>query len=166
MISAELARALRTAGLRWTPEPGDRFTIDGGELAGDVFTVSEMTVEVHEHPGGRSFGFNGTTEWALDSVEQEDTLWLPSEHQLRALLRGSFRSLERAASGPSPAGAVADTAAADPFDDELDVLLSLGDGEAYTVTVEFSGEPRRFSAATAPDAYATALLELILRSVA
>jgi hypothetical protein len=77
LISADLARALRTAGLRWTPEPGDRFTIDGGELAGDVFTVSEMTVEVHEHPGGRSFGFNGTTEWALDSVDQEETLWLP-----------------------------------------------------------------------------------------
>ena len=159
MISAELARALRTAGLRWTPEPGDRFTIDGGELAGDVFTVSEMTVEVHEHPGGRSFGFNGTTEWALDSVDQEETLWLPSEHQLRALLRGSFRSLERAVSVPNPADEE------QTLDEELDDLLSLGDAEAYTVVVELGGDVRRFSAATAPDAYATALLELILRSV-
>lgn len=168
MITAELARALRTAGLRWTPEPGDRFTIDGGELAGDVFTVSEMTVEVHDHPGGRSFGFNGTTEWALDSVDQEETLWLPSEHQLRALLRGAFRSLERSVATPADAdieGAAGPTGAATSLDEELEVLLSLGDAEAYTVVVELDGELRRFSAATAPDAYATALLELILRSV-
>lgn len=171
MITAELARALRTAGLRWTPEPGDRFTIDGGELAGDVFTVSEMTVEVHEHPGGRSFGFNGTTEWALDSVDQEETLWLPSEHQLRELLRGAFRSLERSVTAPAGTdGGVGTegTAAAgsnQTLDDELDVLLSLGDAEAYTVVVELGGETRRYSAATAADAYATALLELILRSV-
>lgn len=159
MISADLARALRTAGLRWTPEPGDRFTIDGGELAGDVFTVSEMTVEVHEHPGGRSFGFNGTTEWALDSVDQEETLWLPSEHQLRALLRGSFRSLEREVPAAAPTGS-------EPtLDEELDDLLSLGEAETYTVVVELGGELRRFSAVTASDAYATALLELILRSV-
>jgi len=172
MISPDLARALRTAGLRWTPEPGDRFTIDGGELAGDVFTVSEMTVEVHEHPGGRSFGFNGTTEWALDSVDQEETLWLPSEHQLRALLRGSFRSLERTVTVQDDAATTGqddardeDTGAAPSLDEELDVLLSLGDAEAYTVVVELGGEPHRFSAGTAPDAYATALLELILRSV-
>lgn len=172
MITAELARALRTAGLRWTPEPGDRFTIDGGELAGDVFTVSEMTVEVHEHPGGRSFGFNGTTEWALDSVDQEETLWLPSEHQMRELLRGAFRSLERSVAAPAETddGAGPDDAAGaagseQSLDDELDVLLSLGDAEAYTVVVELGGETRRYSAATAADAYATALLELILRSV-
>lgn len=165
MITAELARALRTAGLRWTPEPGDRFTIDGGELAGDVFTVSEMTVEVHDHPGGRSFGFNGTTEWALDSVDQDETLWLPSEHQLRSLLRGAFRSLERSVATPADPGAAVPAGAAASLDDELDVLLSLGDAEAYTVVVELGGELRRFSAATAPDAYATALLELILRSV-
>ena len=40
-------------------------------------------------------GFNGTTEWALDSVAVEDALWLPREDQLRDLLRGAFRCLDR-----------------------------------------------------------------------
>jgi hypothetical protein len=38
-------------------------------------------------------GFNGTTEWALDSVALDDALWLPHEHQLRHFLAATFRSL-------------------------------------------------------------------------
>ncbi len=93
MISLSLARALRTAGLRWKPASGDRFSIDRPEVSGDVFTVSEMTVEAHSYPTGTILGFNGTTEWALDSVAIEDALWLPREDQLRELLGGTFRSL-------------------------------------------------------------------------
>jgi hypothetical protein len=40
-------------------------------------------------------GFNGTTEWALDSVAADDALWLPREDQLRELLGGTFVSLTR-----------------------------------------------------------------------
>jgi hypothetical protein len=65
----------------------------------DVFVLSDMTVEVHELPQGRVIGFNGTTEWALDSVESEQALWLPRESQLREALAGTFRSLDRAADG-------------------------------------------------------------------
>ncbi|MER3390361.1 MAG: pilus assembly protein CpaE [Microcella sp.] len=94
MISTGLARALRDAGLSWTPRSGDRFHIDRHELDADVFTVSELTIEAHEYPSGTVLGFNGTTEWALDSVDLGDTLWLPHEDQLRDLLRTAFRSLE------------------------------------------------------------------------
>ena len=55
-----------------------------------------MTIEAHEFPTGTILGFNGTTEWALDSVAIEDALWLPREDQLRALLRSSFRALRLA----------------------------------------------------------------------
>lgn len=95
MISTELAMALRDAGLVWHPQSGDRFQLDEPEFEADVFTVSEMTVEPREYPTGRILAFNGTTEWALDSVALEDALWLPHEHQLRELLRGAFRSLRR-----------------------------------------------------------------------
>ncbi|MFD1716910.1 pilus assembly protein CpaE [Georgenia deserti] len=95
MISLELARTLARAGLRWRPASGDRFTIDQPELSGEVFTVSELTVEAHEFPTGTILGFNGTTEWALDSVTLEDTVWLPREDQLRELLGATFRGLER-----------------------------------------------------------------------
>jgi hypothetical protein len=44
-------------------------------------------------------GFNGVTEWALDSVEQSEAVWLPAEHQLRDLLGGLFRSLAAASEG-------------------------------------------------------------------
>lgn len=95
MISIELATALRDAGLRWKPAAGDRFTIPQPELEGQLFTLSEMTIEAHEYPTGTVLGFNGTTEWALDSVAQEDALWMSREDQLRELLGGTFRALVR-----------------------------------------------------------------------
>lgn len=97
MISTELARILREEGLVWHPRSGDRFQLDEPEFEADVFTVSEMTVEPREYSTGRILAFNGTTEWALDSVAQEDALWLPHEHQLREMLRSAFRSLRRLA---------------------------------------------------------------------
>jgi hypothetical protein len=97
MISTELAMALRSGGLVWHPHSGDRFQLDEPEFEADVFTVSEMTIEPREYSTGRILAFNGTTEWALDSVALEDALWLPHEHQLRELLRGAFRALRRLA---------------------------------------------------------------------
>jgi len=97
MISTELAVALRDAGLVWRPASGDRFQLDEPEFEADVFTVSEMTIEPRHYATGAILAFNGTTEWALDSVAQADALWLPREDQLRELLRGSFRRLERLA---------------------------------------------------------------------
>lgn len=98
MISTALARELREAGVRWTPASGDAFQIGLEDFEGDVFTVSDMTIEAHAYPTGTVLGFNGTTEWALDSVALDDALWLPREEQLRELLRNTFRMLERTVS--------------------------------------------------------------------
>lgn len=133
MISFELARALRTAGVRWTPRTGDRFRIEREGFDGDVFTVSDMTIEAHEYPSGTVLGFNGTTEWALDSVSLEDSLWLPREDQLRELLRGTFRSLRRLAEPET----------------------------RFAVEVELGGRARTFEDAAAENAYAEALLALV-----
>ncbi|MCZ2402583.1 pilus assembly protein CpaE [Paenarthrobacter sp. Z7-10] len=101
MISTELARALRRSGLIWSPASGDNFCIErlvnsADPLdANEVFVVSDMTIEAHSYPTGTVLGMNGTTEWALDSVDLEDSLWLPREDQLRDLLAGTFRSLRR-----------------------------------------------------------------------
>jgi hypothetical protein len=99
VISVGLASELRAAGLRWAPGPGDRFVVADRGMDADVFVLSDMTVEVHDLPEGRVIGFNGTTEWALDSVESEQTLWLPRETQLRELLGGTFRALDRTGAG-------------------------------------------------------------------
>ncbi|MCL3860487.1 pilus assembly protein CpaE [Actinotalea sp. K2] len=142
MISTHLATRLREAGLRWRPAAGDRFVIPQPELDGEVFTLSEMTIEAHEYPTGTVLGFNGTTEWALDSVDKEDALWLPREDQLRELLGGTFVSL----------------GVQDGADD--------GAGRRYAVRVRTTQGPERtFTASSAADAYAGALLALVEHAV-
>lgn len=135
MISTRLARELQEAGLVWTPASGDAFQIAGGEFEGDVFTVSDMTVEAHHYPTGSVLGFNGTTEWALDSVALDDALWLPREEQLRELLRGAFRSLER--------------------------LPDADGGIRYRVGIEVAGAFAVHESDDATEAYGEALLSLI-----
>ncbi|HEU4910954.1 MAG TPA: pilus assembly protein CpaE [Actinomycetes bacterium] len=96
MVSVELAKALRDAGLRWLPQRGDHFVVTDKGMDDEVFVLSDMTIEVHEFPTGPVIGFNGTTEWALDSLDKNEALWLPSEQQLRDLLGAAFVRLERA----------------------------------------------------------------------
>lgn len=95
MLSIEIARRLRDAGLAWTPARGDRFVVADRDMDDEIFVLSDMTIEVQHYPGGPVIGFNGTTEWALDSVEQQDALWVPNEHQLRELLGAAFVRLEK-----------------------------------------------------------------------
>ena len=94
MLRLELARALRRDGLTWSPARGDRFVVPDRDMDDEVFVVSDLTVEVREVPSGLVLGFNGTTEWALDSLRTEQVLWLPREDQLRELLGPRFRRLE------------------------------------------------------------------------
>ncbi len=84
----------------WHPAAGDRFQLDLPEhveldVEADIFTVSDMTIEARQTPTGTILAFNGTTEWALDSVTIADAVWLPDEEQLRRLLGGTFRALRR-----------------------------------------------------------------------
>ena len=107
MISLELGRALQAAGVAWTPAPGDAFMVPDRDLDDHVFVVSDMVVEARETPTGPILAFNGTTEWALDSLEAGDAVWLPREDQLRELLGVAFVSLESVGGGDLPAGFVA-----------------------------------------------------------
>ena len=99
MITVELARALVDAGVLWQPAAGDRFVIDTELLTHDVFWISDLTVEVHSYRGQSLLGFNGTTEWALDSVTLDQALWLPREDQLRELLGNRLESVSRTDDG-------------------------------------------------------------------
>ncbi|MDQ6658027.1 MAG: pilus assembly protein CpaE [Actinomycetota bacterium] len=96
MITVELARSLLAGGLVWEPAPGDRFVVPDRDMDDEVFVVSQMVVDVHEFPAGRVIGFNGTTEWALDSLELTEVLWLPGETRLREELGDRFGGLRRA----------------------------------------------------------------------
>ncbi len=97
VISVELAVALRDAGLAWQPERGDAFMVPDRDLDEQVFVLSDMVIEQQDVPGGPPIlAFNGTTEWALDSLEAHHAVWLPREDQLRDLLGEAFASLQRA----------------------------------------------------------------------
>src|SRR6478752_1670426 len=85
VISVELATALKQAGLVWHPASGDRFALTTGAFDDEVFTLSDMVVEAQQSRTGTVLGFNGTTEWALDSTESTDEGYLvisvlPGEH--------------------------------------------------------------------------------------
>jgi hypothetical protein len=156
VISVELALRLQDAGLRWRPGSGDRFVIPGRGMDADVFVVSELTIDVLEVPTGPLIRFNGTTEWALDSVPQEATVWLPREDQLRDLLGPAFLGLTRTAGGRAKVNQAEgdrgenDGASVDRFGgDHAD--------EAYLVTTVDGG----FRADTAAGAYGYALLHLL-----
>ncbi|WP_353952374.1 hypothetical protein V6K52_02720 [Knoellia sp. S7-12] len=116
MISLDLARRLaHDAGVLWQPAPGDRFVIDTKLLTDEVFWVSNLTIEPQHFADQTVLGFNGTTEWALDSVSLDQSLWLPREDQLRTLLGDRFDSLRRT-------------------DDGWEVAYAASDGTRHTVT--------------------------------
>jgi len=55
---------------------------------------------VSDLPTGPEMRFNGTVEWALDSIGQHEVVWLPREDQLRDALGDRFERLERLEGAP------------------------------------------------------------------
>jgi hypothetical protein len=134
MLSRDLARALQGAGVLWSPAKGDRFFVPDRDLDEHVFVLSDMVIELVDVPdGSRILAFNGTTEWALDSLEAAAAVWLPREDQLRELLGQAFVGLEALTGATS----------------------------GYAVTVEVSGSRERHVDVEAEPAYARALLALL-----
>jgi hypothetical protein len=83
VISRDLAQRLAPH-LAWKPANGDMFFIPRPEIADSVFTVSDMVVELIVAGGESRFHFNGTVEWALDSVESDGVVWLLGDQLRRA----------------------------------------------------------------------------------
>jgi hypothetical protein len=99
VITRELAEALAARGLPWTPASGDRFLVPDRDLDDEVFVVSGMSIEVAELEFGSEMRFNGTVEWALDSIARDEVIWLPREEQLRDALGERFLRLESVTGG-------------------------------------------------------------------
>jgi hypothetical protein len=97
-LASRLAEHLAVTGVSWEPSSGDRFVVVDREID-QVFVVSEMTIDVVDLPTDRLVRFNGTTEWALDSISADDVVWVPWEHQLRDLLGDRFVALARIPEG-------------------------------------------------------------------
>ena len=99
MITREQAAGLARQGLAWHPASGDRFYVPDRDLDDEVFVVSGMSIEVSDLPSGTEMRFNGTVEWALDSIAQSEVIWLPREEQMRDALGDRFLRLESVTGG-------------------------------------------------------------------
>lgn len=134
MLTVATAQALAAAGILWQPVAGDRFTITQDELSGQVFWISDLTIEVHHYQDQTVLGFNGTTEWALDSVPLDKAVWLPREDQLRELIGDRLVALQREREGwsvryvHSVGGAEAVALHTDPEEAYAAALLAIAGG--------------------------------------
>jgi hypothetical protein len=100
MVSVELAKQLRAAGLSWRPSQFDHFHIPDRGLDGRQFVIADLTVDVQYLADGiAAITFNGAVEWSLDYILQQDVVWLPTESQIRERVGDRLAALERHESG-------------------------------------------------------------------
>ncbi len=91
--------------------------------------VSDMSIEPRRSVGQENeLAFNGTVEWALDSIVKDEVVWVPTEGQLRELLGEHFIALLREDDG------------------------------SYACVIRLRQESTTFTGATAAESYAEALL--------
>jgi hypothetical protein len=88
---------------------------------------------VSDLPSGAEMRFNGTVEWALDSIAQSEVIWLPREDQMRDALGARFVRLERLE----------------------------GETAGYAVVLDADGQEERHVDIDAERAYARALLSAL-----
>ncbi len=95
----ETARRLKAAGLAWQPRLHDFFTIPWGGLEERIFVINELATELMNDVDPPIISFNGAVEWSLDYVVSAESVWLPSESQLRELLGEDFVELTNSDDG-------------------------------------------------------------------
>jgi hypothetical protein len=133
MISVQLAKDLRAAGLDWQPRPFDFFHIPDRDLDERKFVIADLSVDIQPLADGiAAITFNGAVEWSLDYILQQDVVWLPTESQLRERLGDLTRSLERTELG-------------------------------WKCTIVLADGPETHEASSASDAYGLAVLSLLSR---
>lgn len=137
MISLEMARRLKDAGVVWEPAQGDRFALLDRELDDRIFVINDMATVIELLHGVPAVTFHGTPEWALDYVHLTEAVWLPDEGQLRQRVH-DILALQ-----------------GEPVYD-----LMYADGE-YMCRFEWKGEGMAFRGCDACDAYGEALIHLI-----
>lgn len=136
MISLEMARQLREAGLSWRPTERDTFALADHDMDDQVFVVSPLPAIVQIFQGQPAIAFQASPEWALDYVMLSQVLWLPTEYQLRSALVSYV-----AADGPLS-------------------LERVSDG--YRCTIGLGGTSQSFDGHDAETAYAYALIAALI----
>jgi len=137
MISIDTARRLKTSGLEWQPKLNDFFAIPERYMDDKIFVISDMLVTIDVLQNMQVVSFQGASEWALDSLVTDETVWLPREEQLREVLMAALIESEA------------------PF---LRLTSALS---GCRCEISYLGNPVAFEAKDASEAYAAALLYLL-----
>ena len=137
MLSLALAQQLKKAGLEWQPRLHDVFALPERGMDDRRFILTEVLAYIELFHGSPVVTFHGTAEWALDYILQTEAVWVPTETQLRQQVQGKARNL---------------------------LLQETADG--YEVRCNFRGQALSFAAADACEAYASALLQILLQQAA
>ena len=138
MITLDLARQLKTAGLRWQSNIHDFFAIPDRGMDDKLFVLTDVMSQMETLKGWPAVTFHGTSEWALDYIFKVEVIWMPTETQLRQLIEERLQS-----------------------EDELILQLSRTN-KGYRCEIMQDNLPYFFTASTASDAYGQALLHLLL----
>jgi hypothetical protein len=133
-VSADLAKKLNDAGLKWRPTLHDFFVVPDTAVSDRVFVLSDMMAGISVLQGHYAITFNGAVEWALDFVYLLDALWVPTEAQIRTTLVNKLPN--------------------------NGLTLRLTD-DSYQCEIRPAEAPLVFSAPTAADAYGRAMLFLL-----
>lgn len=134
MLSLATARALKEAGLVWNPAAFDFFAITERGLDDHLFVISEMPAAIGTLQGQSVVAFQGAVEWALDFIATIDTVWVPTEAQLREHLAARLLT-----------------------DPEARLVLRAAPDRCWC-EITWQGQTRAFEAANGSEAYAAALL--------
>jgi hypothetical protein len=136
MISLDKAFELKKAGLKWQPALNDFFAIPERDMDEKIFVISDMLVTIDFLQGIQVVSFQGASEWALDSLVTDETVWLPRDEQLLHAIEAAM--LERGA-----------------YNIQLRSIL-----KGYECEIQFEGEKKLFKGRQVSSVYADALLYL------
>lgn len=139
MIPLTLATDLKNAGLPWLPDLNDFFAIPDSDLDGRIFVMSDMLTAPVTLQGWPAITFHGTSEWAMDYIFMDEVVWLPTEEQLRQELVFLL----------------------DQSEEKTELRMELGENGRYTTTITYKNKPYPFTAPTAGETYAQALLHIL-----
>lgn len=137
MISLELVRELKTAGLIWNARTNDFFAIPERDMDNRLFVLADMMSNLDVFRGWPVVTFHGAAEWALDYILTTEVVWMPTEEQLRD------RLVDELLGEPTPQM-------------QLDLTA-----EGYRCTITFRGTAVAFESPNACAAYGRALLHVL-----
>lgn len=137
MIPNSMALALKNAGLVWKANIHDFFCIPDRGLDDRIFVISDLLASLDILRGWPVVTFQGGAEWALDYILTTEVAWVPTENQLRREIENIIQLRQ-------------------------DPRLHLGwHGDQHRCSIGYAGETHHFSAPTAEESYAQALLYLL-----